>query len=151
MIGCSNNFLGLLLTKAPHLRIAAIEANRELSELCGKRLPQADIRCGDATDPLVLGDALADVVPDVVLARYLLQHLSPIARVRLLETVRAGLGASRRLICVDTDDTLFLVDDIIVKQHDGSIEVDTLPGEFTEVRVILPRTATFITDIRGRT
>ena len=41
--------------------------------------------------------------------------------------------------------------DIIVKQHAGSIEVDTLPGEFTEVRIILPRTATFITDIRGRT
>jgi signal transduction histidine kinase len=26
--------------------------------------------------------------------------------------------------------------DIIVKQHGGSIEVDTLPGEFTEIRVI---------------
>jgi two-component system, NtrC family, sensor kinase len=31
--------------------------------------------------------------------------------------------------------------DIIVKQHAGSIEVDTQPGEFTEFRVILPRTA----------
>jgi two-component system NtrC family sensor kinase len=31
--------------------------------------------------------------------------------------------------------------DIIVKQHAGSIEVDTHPGEFTEFRVILPRTA----------
>ena len=31
--------------------------------------------------------------------------------------------------------------DIIVKQHAGSIEVDTLPGEFTEIRIILPRTA----------
>jgi two-component system, NtrC family, sensor kinase len=29
--------------------------------------------------------------------------------------------------------------DIIVKQHAGSIEVDTQPGEFTEIRVILPR------------
>jgi two-component system, NtrC family, sensor kinase len=29
--------------------------------------------------------------------------------------------------------------DIIVKQHGGSIEVHTLPGEFTEIRVILPR------------
>ena len=29
--------------------------------------------------------------------------------------------------------------DIIVEQHAGSIEVDTRPGEFTEIRVVLPR------------
>ena len=31
--------------------------------------------------------------------------------------------------------------DIVVKQHGGSIEVETKPGEFTEFRIILPRTA----------
>jgi signal transduction histidine kinase len=31
--------------------------------------------------------------------------------------------------------------DIIVKQNGGSIEVETQPGEFTEIRVILPRAA----------
>jgi two-component system, NtrC family, sensor kinase len=31
--------------------------------------------------------------------------------------------------------------DIVVKQHGGSIEVDTQPGEFTEFKVILPRIA----------
>ena len=31
--------------------------------------------------------------------------------------------------------------DIIVKQHGGSIEVDTVPGQFTEFRIILPRSA----------
>ena len=31
--------------------------------------------------------------------------------------------------------------DIIVKQHSGSVEVDTKPGEFTEIRIVLPRTA----------
>jgi two-component system NtrC family sensor kinase len=34
--------------------------------------------------------------------------------------------------------------DIIVKQHAGSIDVDTLPGEFTEITVILPRAAVFV-------
>ena len=33
--------------------------------------------------------------------------------------------------------------DIIVKQHAGSIEVDTEQDEFTEIRIILPRTAVF--------
>jgi two-component system, NtrC family, sensor kinase len=34
--------------------------------------------------------------------------------------------------------------DIIVKQHGGSVEVDTQPGEFTEIRVILPRVAALL-------
>jgi signal transduction histidine kinase len=36
---------------------------------------------------------------------------------------------------------LSITHDIIVKQHSGSIEVDTHPGEFTEIKVILPRKA----------
>ena len=36
---------------------------------------------------------------------------------------------------------LSLSHDIVVKQHAGSIEVDTGPGEFTEIKVILPRMA----------
>jgi len=36
---------------------------------------------------------------------------------------------------------LSICHDIIVKQHAGSIEVDTQPGEFTEFRIVLPRTA----------
>ena len=39
--------------------------------------------------------------------------------------------------------------DIIVKQHSGCIEVDTQPGEFTEVQIILPRAAAFITESQG--
>ena len=45
---------------------------------------------------------------------------------------------------------LSITHDIIVKQHSGSIEVDTQPGEYTEVRIVLPRMAAFITDSRGR-
>ena len=39
--------------------------------------------------------------------------------------------------------------DIIVKQHGGSIEVDTQPGEFTEIRIILPRTASSLTGVQA--
>ena len=34
--------------------------------------------------------------------------------------------------------------DVIVKQHAGIIEVDTQPGEFTEIRIVLPRTPAFV-------
>jgi two-component system, NtrC family, sensor kinase len=46
---------------------------------------------------------------------------------------------------------LSITHDIIVKQHSGSIEVNTQFGEFTEIRIVLPRTATFIAEPRGRT
>ena len=39
---------------------------------------------------------------------------------------------------------LSICHDIIVKQHGGSIEVDTQPGEFTEIRVTLPRVAALL-------
>jgi signal transduction histidine kinase len=38
---------------------------------------------------------------------------------------------------------LSITHDIIVKQHSGSIEVDSRPGEYTELRIVLPRGATF--------
>jgi signal transduction histidine kinase len=40
---------------------------------------------------------------------------------------------------------LSITHDIIVKQHSGSIEVDTLPGEYTEIRIVLPHKTTFTT------
>ena len=40
--------------------------------------------------------------------------------------------------------------DIIVKQHGGSIEVDTQPGAFTEFRIVLPRAAASAVKSGGR-
>jgi two-component system, NtrC family, sensor kinase len=40
--------------------------------------------------------------------------------------------------------------DIIVKQHGGTIEVDTQPGEFTEFRIVLPRAGAHLIRSGGR-
>ena len=45
---------------------------------------------------------------------------------------------------------LSITHDIIVKQHAGSIEIDTQPGEFTEFRIVLPRSPAFPADAGGR-
>jgi GAF domain-containing protein len=45
---------------------------------------------------------------------------------------------------------LSLSHDIVVKQHAGSIEVDTAPGEFTEFRIVLPRAAASLGQSGGR-
>ena len=39
--------------------------------------------------------------------------------------------------------------DIIVKQHGGVIEVNTQPSEFTEIRIILPRAAAFLSELKA--
>ena len=44
---------------------------------------------------------------------------------------------------------LSLSHDIVVKQHAGTIEVDTQPGEFTEFRIVLPRGAATIAKSGG--
>ncbi|MFG3594850.1 GAF domain-containing protein [Bradyrhizobium sp. RDI18] len=40
--------------------------------------------------------------------------------------------------------------EIIVKQHGGTIDVDTEQGHFTEFRIVLPRTSNFAEESRGR-
>ena len=39
--------------------------------------------------------------------------------------------------------------DIIVKQHGGTIDVDTRPDDFTEFRIVLPRASNFSDKSRG--
>jgi two-component system NtrC family sensor kinase len=39
---------------------------------------------------------------------------------------------------------LSITHDIVVKQHTDTIEVDTLPGEYTEIRIVLSRSARFV-------
>ncbi len=51
----------------------------------------------------------------------------------------------------DTGLGLSISHDIIVKQHAGTIEVDSQPGEFTEIRIVLPRIGAFPGRSEGQT
>jgi signal transduction histidine kinase len=44
---------------------------------------------------------------------------------------------------------LSLSHDIVVKQHAGSIDVDSVPGEFTEFCIVLPRNAASVAEARA--
>jgi len=55
------------------------------------------------------------------------------AKLKLGDRVGTGLGLS-------------ISHDIIVKQHGGSIEVATQPGEFTEIKITLPRSGVLPTE-----
>ena len=46
---------------------------------------------------------------------------------------------------------LSMTHDIIVKQHGGSIDVATEPGQFTEFTIVLPRTSRSPNGTAGRT
>ena len=102
-------YLSLIAASLPELHIAGAEANVTLADQCRRRLPDADIVHADATDTAMLTAILADTAPDVVMARYLLQHLPPDSCARLLDTLKAGLSG-RRFICIDADDTFFIAD-----------------------------------------
>jgi signal transduction histidine kinase len=60
---------------------------------------------------------------------------------RIAPSIRQDLISDR-----DTGLGLSISHDIIVKQHGGSIEVDTRPGEFTEIKITLPRSGVFPTE-----
>jgi len=45
---------------------------------------------------------------------------------------------------------LSLSHDIVVKQHSGTIEVDTQPGAYTEFRIVLPREAASLGETGGQ-
>jgi two-component system, NtrC family, sensor kinase len=44
---------------------------------------------------------------------------------------------------------LSITHDIVVKQHSGLIEIDSQPGEYTEVRIVLPRAASFVAGVQA--
>jgi signal transduction histidine kinase len=46
---------------------------------------------------------------------------------------------------------LSLSHDIVVKQHAGTIEVETEPGAFTDFRIVLPRRAASLGQLGGQT
>ena len=101
-------YLDCLARAFPALKVVGIEANGNLIARCRECFPGLLTWQGDVSDPETLQRAILKVKPDVITARYVLQHLAQAAREGLLETIRAEKGAAR-FVCIDADDDLFQV------------------------------------------
>ena len=101
-----------------------------MAAVTSRRLPSATKNLGDRVE-ITIRDNGIGIPPDVKEKMF-----NP-----FFTTKPAGEG---------TGLGLSISHDIIVKQHGGSIEVDTQPGEFSEFRIILPRAAVFHAESGGR-
>jgi GAF domain-containing protein len=120
---------GTLFRPGPHVLLSRVA-------ISGQPLQVSDLR----TDASYLsGDPMPVAAADIAGVRTLLAV--PMIRD---ERVVGAIGIYRK--GEGTGLGLSISHDIIVKQHGGSIEVDTQSGEFTEIRIILPRTAVFLAE-----
>ena len=62
-----------------------------------------------SSDTDTLGQMIRDLRPDIITARYVLQHLDKASREGLLQTVKEAMGDGR-FVCIDADDDLFQID-----------------------------------------
>jgi len=123
---CEAKFGNLWLCEADKFRIVAIHGG------------SAEYREYLFAEPVVALDARDSEHDPRIVALVETAGISPEVREKLFNpfftTKPAGEG---------TGLGLSISHDIIVKQHSGAIEVDSQLGDYTEVRIVLPRAAAF--------
>ena len=107
-LGCGQaSFLSLIAERFPELRCAGADRNEGLLEVARAQPGVSEVARCDIADPAALSTVLQRLRPDVVLCRFVLQHMSPPERARLLATLRA-FGATRAILAdVDADQGYF--------------------------------------------
>jgi hypothetical protein len=89
----------------PKVTLHGLDRNSKLLEVARLRCPSAAYHCCGFENSEGLVGLLDELKPQVVTARYVLQHLTPLIRSRLLFTLRASTSRFR-FICTDADDGL---------------------------------------------
>jgi SAM-dependent methyltransferase len=105
-LGCGDgSFVAALSRRLAQCTWFGIDRNKALLEDAKWRSPSLSTLCGDVTNPQTIRSALREWRPDVVLCRFLFQHLTLIASTSMLEAIFAELNWPATVIIVDVDDS----------------------------------------------
>eukprot|EP01037_Dinobryon_pediforme_P014945 gene14946-15083_t len=101
-------YLYCLSQAFPALTAFGIDANPALLERRRQAYPTLNVRLGDITNEDSLARLIVEVTPDIITARYVLQHLEHAARDGLIAAVKR-LKGDARFVCIEADDELFQI------------------------------------------
>ncbi len=106
-LGCGNAaILSIVGEKFPEARLAGFDRNANLLEQAEALIPQCEFVQGDLGDSKLLAETISRLKPDLILFRYVFQHLSKPEIHSILAAVKQAKSPNCVIAVIDVDDRL---------------------------------------------
>jgi len=104
--GCGNgSYLSLLQKKYSNSKLIGLDRNSKLLLQATNLFPNGDFQQTDITNPRDVRKIIRDTNPDLLVARYVAQHLSKVEVTKFVSAVASEKRPGRRLVLIDPDDS----------------------------------------------
>ena len=106
-IGCGNgSFLGQIKQAVPRLRVLGIDRAENFLDEARRKNSNCEFGLVDLNHEKSLAACLNSFEPDLIVARYVFQHLSHDEQIHILRSIIENKKPSSRLLLIDTQDDL---------------------------------------------